>query len=144
MNRISNYIPPPILSLHFIYTTNSTQTQSEKEFTLSVSGDTSILSLKGAACTQYELIPEDHCIRYQRDNKWIELFDEAQRIRNVTPFREGEQENTQLHIMAKQIPLSKEAQIANKQIGNIIGYGLYRFEYLRSQEIDMCRRRGVT
>jgi hypothetical protein len=133
MHRLSIYTPPPTLHLRFIY--------SDSLFTLSVSGDTTILSLKLSACAHFQLLPEDHCIRYQRE-KWIELFDEAQRIRNVTPFREGEE--TQLHIMVKQLPLTKDAQITNKQIGNIIGYGLYRFEYLKSQEISMCRRKGAT
>ena len=39
--------------------------------------------------------------------------------------------------------LSKHLQLVNKKIGNLIGYGLYRFDYLKDPEVDVFRRKMV-
>lgn len=36
---------------------------------------------------------------------------------------------------------SKQVQLANKKIGNLIGFGLYRFEYMKDPEVDIFRRK---
>jgi hypothetical protein len=37
-----------------------------------------------------------------------------------------------------------KAQLTNKKIGNVIGYGLYRFDYRRDTEIDLFRRKMIS
>lgn len=52
-----------------------------------------------------------------------------------TPFTLLLQEKTKV--------FSKQRQLFTKKLGAVIGFGLYRFEYQRDQEIDIFRRRMV-
>jgi hypothetical protein len=49
-----------------------------------------------------------------------------------------------LFLEAKSKPLSKQAQLLNKKIGNLIGFGLYRLEYLKDTEVEIFRRTMIS
>jgi len=42
----------------------------------------------------------------------------------------------------KKKAISKQEQLFNMKIGNLIGFGLYQFDYLKDQELDTFRRRA--
>jgi phosphatidylinositol-4,5-bisphosphate 3-kinase len=47
-------------------------------------------------------------------------------------------------VESKQKQVNKQMQALSKKIGFIIGYGLYRFDYLRDAEVDIFRRKMVS
>ena len=44
------------------------------------------------------------------------------------------------YVEPKKKPISKQEQIFNMKIGNLINYGLYQFDYMQEPEIDCFRR----
>jgi hypothetical protein len=38
---------------------------------------------------------------------------------------------------------SKSSQLLSKKIGNLIGYGIYRLDYLKDPEVDIFRRQMI-
>lgn len=87
-------------------------------------------------------------LRYQQpDETIIELLDGDQQLQAISIFHDTSSSRPaklKLFLVPKALKASKHAQLLNKQIGNLIGYGLYRFDYLKSSEVDLCRRRSAT
>src|SRR5690606_1237273 len=75
----------------------------------------------------------------------IELFDEQQIFHTISYVRQMQSSGGKIRfqVVTRHKSLPKQAQIVNKKIGNLIGFGLYRFDYLKDMEVDIFRRNMV-
>lgn len=82
---------------------------------------------------------------HPEDGYWVELFDEQQLVFmiSVVNFWLDENQPFVFYVMTRAKPASKPLQLLNKKIGSLIGFGLYRFDYLKDFEVDVFRRNMV-
>ena len=119
---------------------------------MEVMGDESVSRMKSDLWNHPNLPPQildamdEYRLRYQTlDGEIIELFDEDQIFHTISTVKTWLSSGQKFRFLVIQYQKSnsKQVQLVNKKIGNLIGYGLYRFDYLKDSEVDIFRRNMV-
>jgi len=138
------HVPAQVYGAEFLF-------PGEGKFLWDFSGDSTILQVKEDLWRLKDnmnvpdlMEPDLYCLKFRGpEGELIELFDEQQLLQNVSMMAtwkaRGAKPTFQVDFR-KKAP-SKQEQHFNKKIGNLIGFGLYQFDYLKDPEVDTFRRR---
>ena len=138
------HVPAQVHAAEFLF-------PGEAKFLWDFSGDSTILQVKEDLWRLKDNInvqdlkePDLYCLKFRGpDGELVELFDEQQLLQNVSMMAtwkaRGAKPTFQVDFR-KKAP-SKQEQLVNMKIGNLIGFGLYQFDYLKDPEVDTFRRR---